>query len=253
MGFCGDNKQAPAQWFDPLGPDANGRHGNTGGRPLREQIFAQVPGLIESGQRAGAEAAAAARAGAGMFRPVGDYANKVLSGAYLDGSPQLDRAMAATRAASDVGARNAMADARANYAGQVADTQSDFARGGMTYGTANQQAAEANRAALEAGLARQQQDRIAQLAAVENQARLQNYMAERAAMNQAPAALAMAAEKPFQMLSTIPGLEAGGLAPSAGLVNSLAGGGSASTDSYYKPGVFDHILAGMGTAASFEA
>lgn len=252
MAFCGSNKAAPAQWFDSLGPDESGKHGTTGGRPLREQIFSYVPGMIDSGYAAGNEAAAAARAGAGMFSPVGAYGNKVLSGAYLNGSPALDRSLASTRAASDIAARNALNTARAGFSGQVDDTRSQLARSGMTYGTGNQQAAEASRAALEGALARSEAERVAQLAAGENQVRAQNYMEERKAQAQAPSFISAAAEKPFQLLSVIPSLQAGGLTPAAGLVGSLAGGGSASTDNYYKPGVFDHGLAALGTAASFD-
>lgn len=252
MAEMGGQKASPAQWFDPLGPDASGKHGTTGGRELRERIFSHVPGLIDSGRAAANRTAWAARDGAASFAPVRDYGQRVLRGDYLNGSPQLDRALAASRAASDRGAQNAMADARANFAGQSAGIQSQFARNGMSFGTANQQATEASRAALEASMARGEQDRLAQIAAQESQARLQNYMSERAAQAQAPATIAMAAEKPFQMLSTIPDVEAGGLTPAAGLVSALAGGGQATTDSYYKPGVYDHALAGLGAANSLD-
>lgn len=251
MGLCGSNKTVAPQYFDPLGPNAEGQHVGSGGPELRNQIFGYVPGMLEQGRYDASQAANAAKAGAGQFAPVLSYAQSNLRGDYLNGNPALDRAVATARNASDTAAQSAYGRARADFSGAQRTLQSQYNRAGQTFGTGLQQSQDASRAALNADIARAEAARQAQLAEAEMGARFNNYQQERAYQNQSPALLSMAAEKPFQMLSAVPSVNASGVLPSAELVGALAGGGSVVTpNTYYKPGIFDYALQGAGTAAT---
>lgn len=251
MGLCGSTKTTAPQYFDPLGPNAAGQHTGNGGPELRNQVFSYLPSLMASGQMDAGRAANAARNGAAQFSPVMDYAQASLRGNYLRGTPYLDRAISSARNASTVGANAAYGRARADYANSQRGLRDQYTRAGQTFGTGMLQAQEASRAALNADISRAEASRQSQLAADEMAARYGNYQAERAYQNQAPALISMAAEKPFQLLSAVPSVSAGGLTPSAELIGALAGGGSVvNPGTYYKPGIFDYALQGIGTAAT---
>lgn len=248
MGLCGSNKTVAPQYFDPLGPNAEGQHVGSGGPELRNKVFEYLPGLMQSGLANSARAANAAREGAAKFGQIGDYGQSVMRGNYLNASLPLIKSLQATRAAANQQAQNTYSGARADLSGIQNQVRSRYNRAGQTFGTGMQQAQESAQAALNADIARAESARLAQQAATEQQALLQNYMAERQIQNQAPAYIAMAAEKPFQMLSAVPSIEASGITPSAEILGALASGGSiVSPNTYYKPGLFDYALQGAGT------
>ena len=270
MGFCGSgsNKTVEPKQFDPIFP-------GSGGAELRSNIFGLIPSAITQSQTDANLAARAAQTGAGMFGGVQNYANDLMGGRYLNSSPQLQRAMQqstqatqnaldAARAASDIGARNQYAAARGNLADQQRRLQSQFARTGQTFGTGMSQAQDAAGVALNAQIAQNEAARQAQLGASQAQAmsdvagrnlgleaaRLQQ---ERQLQNAAPSIAGMAATKPFELLSTVPGLRYAGLEPAAALTGALAGGGQVvNPNTYYKPGALDYGLQAASIGAMFS-
>ena len=199
--FCGpnSNKKVKPQWYDPLGPS------RIGGQAFRQGIFNDLRKLApelkqnaaDMGARAGVAAADPGWSGAA------DNARRAIAGEYLKGSPQLDAALARTRAAGTREAGNAAAGIR-----------EQFARNGLSYSTANQQAQQMAQAGA-----------TARVNDTETQARLANYQQERANQAQAPGQLKSALDAPIDYLS------AQGTAPLVPLnaigqlVAGLAGGG----------------------------
>lgn len=199
--FCepNNNKKVKPQWYDPLGPR------RIGGTAFREGIFSDLRKLAPE-LKANA-AGIATRAGAAAADPgwtgAADNARRSIAGDYLNGTPQLDAALARTRAAGTREAGNAAAGIR-----------DQFARNGMAFSTANQQAQQGAQAAA-----------TARVNDTETQARLANYQQERAQQIQAPGQLKTVMDIPLDYLS------AQGTAPLVPLnaigqlVSGLAGGG----------------------------
>lgn len=216
MGFCDSSQStsAPPVWADPLGPTATGKRGRaiygTSGAPqLRTGIFNAMQGYQPA--LSAASDAAASRLTSGVNAPAwGEaqgLATRNLSGAYLNGSPQLDRAMAENRAAT----MGAAADATARL-------KSQYGRAGMGWSTANQQAAQ-GAATTAAGEA----DRDAA------NTYLQNYQFERGNQNAAPGQYAQAAAAPFNYLSQGSSAILNPLQQQGNLLSALSSGGQVIT------------------------
>lgn len=169
---------APPVWADPLGPSSLGKngvaqYGMSGAPQLRSQIFKEM------GQRAPSDA---------QWTNVNNLTNRNLSGANLNGSPALDRAMATNRA-----------ETLASAADATARTRSQMGKVGMGWSTANQQAAQSGQAAAGAAAGRTNAN-----------AYLQNYANERAIQNQAPGQLSAPLDYLSRKASLVSGLSSGG-------------------------------------------
>lgn len=222
MSFCGGKTKQYTdnpKWFDPLGPA-----GTTGGAEQRARIFGEMslaaPKMFDDAQASATRARRAANDPAwGQAR---QYATQLLQGKYLSGSPQLDAAMNALHSR-----------AAASAADQEARTQANWGRAGMGFSTANQQAAQANRAAA-----------TAQANATEAATRLQNYQTERGYQNAATELLKSASSAPLEYLQAAANAYMAPLLQQAQLVKTLAGDGQIVTpQSTYvkKPGAFDYV------------
>lgn len=216
MGFCDSSQttSAPPVWADPLGPTSTTKRGNavygTSGAPqLRTGLFNAMQGYAP--QLNGAAGQAANSLSAGMASPAWreseQLATRNLAGANLHGSPELDRAMAENRAAT----MGAAAD-------QTARTQSQFAKNGMGWSTANQQATQAGTAAA-AGTAERDAANTY----------LQNYQFERGNQNAAPGQFAQAKAAPFNYLSQGSSAVMSPLAQQGNLLSALSSGGQVIT------------------------
>lgn len=244
MGFYGKQKEVDPREFDPL-------YSKSGGAELRSEIFGNLPSLMASGTQAANAAADAARKGAASMRPVMQYGQNVLAGGYLNPAPALTKSLDASRAASDVRAENQQTQANNALATQQAATRSQFGRAGQTFGTTNQLAQEGSQAALQAQLAKQEQERQAQANATEAAILAENYGRERQLQQAASGVVQGAASSPLQMLQSVPGLTYAGITPAAELIRGLAGGGSVvNPNTYYKPGAGDYTLQALGTLGS---
>ena len=174
------------------------------------------------------QAGAAARSGAydpgwGQARQL---ASDTLAGKYLSGSPQLERGLAASR-------RAAMGQAQ-DASSRLAD---QYNRMGVGLGTPMQQATAGNLAAT-----------AAQISGQEAQARLQNYLQERANQQAAVQMLQQATMTPAQMLSAVPGIEMQPATQLAAITQGLGQNevvvpGSAVVK---QPGALDYTIAAMG-------
>jgi len=269
MGFYGGQETVAPQEFDNL-------YSKSGAQPLRKQIFDTLPGNIDAGNKAGAQAAEAARVGAAGFAPIQNYGNELLGGKYLNYNPYLEHGLQTTRAATegalhqgnaaaDTIAHNAISGARADQAGQDAATRAQFARSGMAFSTAGGQAQDATHAALAAQLARGEQNRSAQqdatgagvqaqLAQQENTARAGSFAQERQLQSQAPGILSNALQMPVNLLQAIPGLMNAGSDSAMNLIRGLATGSQVvNPNTYYKPGVGDYAMQGIGALGSMAS
>ena len=161
MSFCDKNKRYvdKPEWFDPLGPNANGENAPTGGPEARSRIFdylqSKAPGL--NGQASQLSTRLARAANDPGFGSAASLARKSMNGDYLNGSPQIDRSLASMRQA-----------AAAQTADQSADIRGAYARAGQSFSTANQQSEQSANAAS-----------AARANELESQVRLANYQAER--------------------------------------------------------------------------
>ena len=167
-------------WADPLGPSALGKNGTaiygTSGAPqMRSDIFNYMKGLNPN------------------FAPGQSVLNQNVSGAFLHGSPELDRAMASNRAAT----MGAAADATARL-------KSEYARNGMNFSTGMQQAAQGARTAAGAEAGRTAANTY-----------LQNYANERANQN---ASVGQVGQAPLNYLTQ-----------KGNIVSSLSSGGQVIT------------------------
>lgn len=142
-----------------------------------------------------------------QFKQAENLATRNLSGANLNGSPQLDRAMAANRASTMASAAN-----------ETARIRSQFGRAGMSFSTGNQQAAQSAKAAAGAAASRDNA-----------QTYFQNYAMERANQNAAPAQFAMAKAAPFNYLSQASGALMAPLSNQGNLLSALSSGGQVIT------------------------
>jgi hypothetical protein len=126
------------------------------------------------------------------------------AGNYLNGSPELNRALAQNQATASAGAADTAARAR-----------SMLASNGMGFGTAQQQAEQAATA--------QGNEAAANTNAL---AYLQNYQAERGAQNNAGVQLSQSTAAPLSYLGSVGGAYTSGLTPAASLISGLGSGGS---------------------------
>lgn len=265
MGFYGGQQTVDPQEFDPL-------YSKSGAQDLRKGIFGALPQTMTDATAAGMRASGAATAAAGSLAPAMQYGQRVLNGNYLS-SPQLqgylqatraasDRGFGATRAASDVAAQNARNTAQAGLRAQQADTRAQFARSGQTFGTGNQLAQEGAQAALQAQLGRNESERQAGIVASdaqrqaglaqnENAVKGQQFSQERAFQQAAPGMIAQTAGQGVNFLQAAPGLMYSGVEPAVGIIRNLAGGGQiVNPNNYYKPGVGDYAMQGLGIAGA---
>ncbi len=241
MGYSGGQQTYTdkPQWFDPLGPSSVGydkkgkpvQNFNPSGAPqMREGIFNQIDEThpvttASSHELAGRLAEASNDPG---WADAQGNARATIRGDYLNGSPQLDAAMAATRRSQ----MNAAADSNARQGAQ-------FARNGMTFSTANQQANQANNAAAAAAAGN-----------TEAQARLANYTAERQNQIKGTEQLEAATAAPLNYLENIPNALLNPLATEASLISGLSTGGPIATPSstiVKKPGTGDYISGALSS------
>lgn len=216
MGFCDSSQttSAPPVWADPLGPTSTGKggraiYGTSGAPQLRNGIFNAMSGYTP--QLNAAAGQAANTLSAGMSNPAWqegqNLATRNLSGAYLNGSPQLDKAMAENRSAT-----------MAASADQNARTQSQFAKAGMGWSTANQQATQAGTASAAGNADRDAANTY-----------LQNYQFERGNQNAAPQQFAAASAAPFNYLSQGSQATLAPLAQQGNILSALSSGGQVVT------------------------
>lgn len=264
-GFYGGQQTQEVKEMDPL-------FSKSGAQDIRTGIFNQLPGMLTQGQQDAASAQQAARQGATSLAPAMQYAQQAVGGQYLH-SPQLQGYLAQTRAASqqaaragrsasDLAAQNARQAAQAAQQAQLADVRSQFARSGQQFGTGNQLAQQAANVALQTQLGRSEAERqaqlgqmdaarLAQLAAGENAALAENYARERAAQQAATGLVGQLAGQNLNMLQAVPGLAYSGIEPAVNVIRGLAAGGqTVAPGSYYRPGVGDYMLQGIGTLGS---
>ena len=261
-GLYGGQKQNPVVEMDPL-------YSKSGAQDIRTGIFNELPGMLMQGQQDAAAAQNAARQGAASLAPAMQYAQQTVGGKYLN-SPQLQGYLAQTRAASqqaaragrsasDLAAQNARQQGLAAQQAQLADVRNQFARGGQQFGTGNQLAQQASNVALQSQLGRSEAERqaqlgqmdaarLAQLAAGENATLAENYARERANQQAATGLVGQLAGQNLNMLQAVPGLAYSGIEPAVNVIRGLASGGQTVTPgTYYKPGVGDYALQGIGT------
>lgn len=233
--FCQDNQSQRVNnsWMDPLGPTSVGpggrpNFGATGAPQMRSTLFnylgGYIPGMAQAGQNY-ASALGKAASDAGWNQAAG-VARGNLAGQYLNGSPQVDRAIAANRNAQ-------MADA----ANEGARIRSQYNQNGMGFSTGAQQADQANRTA-------------AATQAAQNAANtyMQNYMAERANQNAAGQQLVQATAAPLNYLSQVPGAYTSGLTSAGNLLTGLSSGGqmfNTGASGSYNPSMGSSILNGF--------
>lgn len=235
MGFCdsGQQQQTTQGWQDPLGPTSMGPGGQpnfsaTGAPQMRSQIFnylgSVAPQLQKSGQ------AVASQLGSDAANPYFNTAQKnaesTIAGDYLNGSPELDRAMATQRAQT-----------MASAADNAARIKSTDAKNGMAFSTGDQQALEANNAAANA---------TAQNTSA--QTYLQNYLAERGNQINGVNQLQTAQAAPLNYLSGQSGAITQPLNQEGNLLTSLSGGGqvfNTGASGTYSPSLGSSILNGF--------
>lgn len=232
LGATPTTKTVNPNWYDPLGPSSVGKNGKpqfspTGAIPIRNSIFDEFGNLSplfqqNAATQQGMLQTAAANPGYGQ---AAGLAQNEIAGDYLNGSPQLDQAMAQMRAGSN-----------ASSANQDARIRSQFAQNGMSFGTANQEAQEANQAANNASANQ-----------AEAQARLQNYQTERGIQQQAPSMLDQSLSSPINYLAQIPNEYLGPLSQIAQVTSGLASGGQiAQPDTMVQPGPLGQVTGAIG-------
>ena len=224
MGFCSSSQsqQNTGKYIDPYAqvPGAAG---------LRDQLFNYMGGSMgqsNAGAQTYAQGLQSAAANPG-WQTAANNANANAAGDYLNGSPELDRAMAYNRAA-----------AQSSAADQSARIKDQYAKNGMGFSTADQEAQQSTNAAANA-----------QANAQDAQMYQQNYTAERANQNAAGSQLAQATGAPLQYLSAVPGAYSSGVSPYASTLGGLVSGGSMYTtgvNTTDHPSTGSSILSGMG-------
>lgn len=227
-GFCDSSQDQKnnTQYVDPLGPSSGGN----GAPQLRGQLFdylsQNLGNSVNSGQTyANALTAAAANP---AWQTVQGNAQKSAAGDYLNGSPQLDSAMAQN-----------VAQAQRGAADENARIRSTFAKNGMAFSTADEQAQQTNSAAANA-----------QAANTNAQTYLQNYLSERGNQVNAGNALAQGQQAPLSYLSSIPGAYTNPLTTAGGLVSGMASGGqmiTTGTSGQYSPSAGSDVMNGLGS------
>lgn len=234
-GFCDDSQsqQSSQGWQDPLGPTSISKSGQpsfsaTGAPQLRGSLFNYlgnyIPGLAQSGQET-ASALKAAAANPTWAQAEGN-ASKNAAGDYLNGSPQLNEALARQRAQS-----------LTDVANQNARTRSQFSKNGMQFSTGNQQAQQAATGASNAA-----SDNTAA------QTYLQNYQNERANQNNAATQLQGAYAAPLNYLTSVPGAQTAPLSSAGNILSALSGGGqvfNTGQTGSYSPSLGSSIMNGF--------
>lgn len=235
MGFCDSSQgqQNQTGWSDPLGPTSfNGSQpvfSATGAPQMRSQLFNYLGGYLPTTTQSGANYASALTSAASnpTWNTLQANAGKTAAGNYLAGSPQLDTAMANNRAAT-----------MASSANDNARIRSEFAKNGIGFSTANQQAEQANTAA--AGATAQNTNA---------QTYLQNYLSERQNQQNAGNTLAQAQGTPLNYMSGISSAYTTPLSQAGNLLSALSSGGqvfSTGTTGSYSPSTGSSILNGIG-------
>lgn len=217
-------------YFDPLGPTTKGNFRPAAGGPeQRAQIMTDLGAnrtAILNATNNSRRALNKAAVDPG-WREGADLARAQIRGDYLAGSPQLDAAMAGVRAAEN----REFGDAAANVRDQ-------YARSGVGFGTANQQAEQAARAAASA-----------RASGVESAARLQNYQTERGIQQESPNLLHNTLGRPVDYLSQIPAAITGPQTQLAQIVKGLFGQGQIQVqpqDIVEDPGMLGQIFGTVG-------
>lgn len=241
MGYSGGEKKYTdtPQWFDPLGPssvgyDAKGKpvqnFAPSGAPQMRSNIYNELAD-VQPVTSAASHALAGKLVDASndpSWAGAQENARATIRGDYLSGSPQLDAAMASNR--------RQQLDASAD---QNARQQSTFAKNGMSFSTANQQAENANTAAAAAAAGN-----------TEAQARLANYTQERSNQIKGTEQLEQATSAPLNYLQNVPSALTNPLASEASLVSGLSTGGPISTPQstiVKQPGTGDYISGALSS------
>lgn len=206
-------------YYDPLEGSGQNMRGS-----IYNQIAGLWPGLMQNSQRtAGALGRAAVAPGWGQGQQL---AMDTMGGKYLNGSPQLDNAMAQMRAGANAATANTNAGVR-----------SQFAQNGMSFGSGNQEAQMASEAANNASANN-----------AEAQARLQNYQAERANQNNAINTYATATSTPLSYMGQENEAYLQPLSEIGQLVKGLSGGGTVSNpDTAVDKGLMGNLMGSIGS------
>src|ERR1017187_6699903 len=142
-GFCdsGTSSTTNNGWADSLGPSSFGpggapRYGATGGPQMRSDVFSYLQNYMPQMTQAGNQYASALQSAASNpgWAGAAQNAQNNISGKYLNGSPELNRALASNQAMANQGAANT-----------VAREKSGMAKAGMGFSTADQQSAQSHR------------------------------------------------------------------------------------------------------------
>jgi hypothetical protein len=224
---CGDNglqnqifgstvHQYPAndiRWYDPLGPNSSGQFSyNNGGPDMRSSIYSKMNSydpLISKATNETAKTAFGAASDPG-YTQAKQLARSTIGGTYLDGSPELENQIAQMRTSANREVANTNAGVR-----------DQFARNGLQFSTANQQAQEANQAY---GTAKANE--------TEANTRLSNYQTERGRQYDALNTLDTANSAPLTYLSQVSSSALSPLYTQAQTVNGLSGGGQMASQNY---------------------
>ena len=215
--FNPDRKKIRPDYYDPLGPGRGGGPGMRAGvykdlRALQPELMARAGEIHDR---------AASAAGNPGFVEATDLARSNIRGDRLRGSPELDTMVGRMRAS---GAREG-----ANSAAGIRD---QFARNGMTFSTANQQAQQGAQAA-----------NTARSGDTEAQMRLGNHVTERANQNNAVGQLEAAQSAPLNYLQMGANPELLPLAQIAAMVQGLSGNGQlVKPDIVENEAVFDKFM-----------
>lgn len=231
--LCGGSSQnqvAPT-WIDPLGPGTQTKQGAkmgmapTGAVPLRTGIFGELPGETAAAETAGTAAGTAATAAAQNpgNADAANLATNQINGDYLFGSPALDAAMAQMRGASTATGANNNAQIRSGYA-----------RNGMGFSTANQEAQQSNDATTLAGENN-----------AEAQARLANYTNERNIQQTSPTMLNQALAAPINYLQEAGQDYLAPLSQEAGIIQQLSSGTGAQPDTVVTPNLMEQMTSSL--------
>lgn len=221
-GFLGVNptyNTIHGDYYDPL---------EGGGQQMRGSIYSLLSGLSptlnqNSTNTANALGQAYSLPGWAQAR---DLATSEMAGKYLGGSPQLDAAMSAMRAASGAASANTNAGIRSN-----------FAQNGMSFGTGNQEAQSANSAANNASANN-----------AEAQARMQNYQAERQIQNNAVNTYGTATTTPLSYLAQQNEAYTQPLTEISQMIKGLSGGGTvAQPDTTVDKGLMSNLFGAIGS------
>lgn len=208
-----------ADYFDPL--YGQGQDMRTG---IYNQIAGLFPGMMSNAQGAsGAMGQAYALPGWGQAQQL---ASNEMQGNYLNGSPELDAAMAQMRAGSEAATANTNAGVRSQYA-----------QNGMAFGTGNQEAEAANNAANNASANQ-----------AEAQAREQNYQAERQLQSNAVNNYATATTTPLNYLAQDNEPYMTPLTEISQIVSGLSKGGAVNNpDTAVDPGFMKDLFGSIGS------